>query len=104
MIIGDLNENNIQTNSKPIENILSKLGFVNLYKNIFITNSFTSVDCVYINFTQEKIDEYSALAIVFTRDCFFSVAFDTNYLNTCEINHNQQHNIIEADSNTLISS
>ncbi|CAF3367790.1 unnamed protein product [Rotaria socialis] len=50
-LIGDLNENSLSDKSKPIETTLKKLGFINIFKDLPTTNSLTSLDCLYCNFT-----------------------------------------------------
>ncbi|CAF4753159.1 unnamed protein product, partial [Rotaria sp. Silwood2] len=50
LILGDMNEDSLQTTSNNIEKTLEKLGFVNIFRHLPTTNSLTSLDCAYLNF------------------------------------------------------
>ncbi|CAF4003927.1 unnamed protein product, partial [Rotaria sordida] len=51
LILGNLNEDSFQTKSNNIEKTLEKLGFVNIFRHLPTTNSLTSLDCAYLNFS-----------------------------------------------------
>ena len=54
LLIGDLNEDCLQTKPKPIETEIEKLGLTNIFKHSPTTSSQTSLDCIYSNFLQSE--------------------------------------------------
>ena len=56
VIVGDINENSLDTERRTIDESLSQLGFINLVENVPTTESQTSLDCVYVNFVSAEND------------------------------------------------
>ncbi|CAF3974784.1 unnamed protein product [Rotaria sp. Silwood2] len=95
-LIGDFNENSLSDKSKPIEKKLNNLGFINIYKNLPTTNSLTSLDCIYCNFTLNQ-DHHKGIGPTyysFHDTLMFSINKEcqTNDSNK-EIVYNHQQNI-----------
>ena len=56
VIVGDMNENSFDTDSRTIDQCLSQLGFINVIDHVSTTDGQTSLDCIYVNFVSTKED------------------------------------------------
>ena len=54
MIVGGMNENSFDTDSRTIDQCLFQLGFVDVIDNVSTTDGQTSLDCIYLNFVSTK--------------------------------------------------
>ncbi|CAF1381764.1 unnamed protein product [Rotaria magnacalcarata] len=107
LIVGDLNEDSLESKSKTISKALEHLGFANIFKHLPTTSSLTSMDCAYSNFVPNKKECKQVIGTFYSfhEALALSINIAKDNITDCnETNHKSNHTMEISSTLNLISS